>query len=119
VGWGFHHSCLSGDRKVLYKVFFVEDEIVAREGIRDNVDWKVAGFEFCGEAADGEMALPLIRAAEPDVLIVMQRVLGSLREKPQLAPSTGGITGGDASQYRGVLGTFRKLGETLRVGRSQ
>jgi len=54
---------------MLYKVFFVEDEIVTREGIRDNVDWKVNGFEFCGEAADGEMALPLIQTTRPDVLI--------------------------------------------------
>jgi two-component system, response regulator YesN len=52
-----------------YKVFFVEDEIVTREGIRDNVDWKAYGFEFCGEAPDGEMALPLLRATQPDVLI--------------------------------------------------
>lgn len=54
---------------MMYKVFLVEDEIVAREGIRDNVDWKSAGFEFCGEASDGEIALPLIEAARPDVLI--------------------------------------------------
>jgi two-component system, response regulator YesN len=52
-----------------YKVFFVEDEIVTREGIRDNVDWKAYGFEFCGEAADGEMALPLLQTIKPDVLI--------------------------------------------------
>jgi two-component system response regulator YesN len=52
-----------------YKVFFVEDEIITREGIRDNVDWQAGGFEFCGEASDGEMALPLLRAAQPDVLI--------------------------------------------------
>ncbi len=54
---------------MLFKVFLVEDEIVAREGIRDNVDWQSAGFEFCGEAPDGEMALPLLRTAKPDVLI--------------------------------------------------
>jgi two-component system response regulator YesN len=54
---------------MLYKVFLVEDEIVTREGIRDNVDWKSAGFEFCGEAPDGEIALPLIETAQPDVLI--------------------------------------------------
>src|SRR5574338_99123 len=52
-----------------YKVFFVEDEIITREGIRDHVDWRASGFEFCGEAADGEMALPLLRTAQPDVLI--------------------------------------------------
>jgi two-component system response regulator YesN len=54
---------------MLHKVFLVEDEIVAREGIRDNVDWRLNGFEFCGEAPDGEIALPLLEAAEPDVLI--------------------------------------------------
>ncbi|RPH59006.1 MAG: response regulator [Chloroflexi bacterium] len=54
---------------MVYKVFFVEDEIVTREGIRDNVDWRAYGFEFCGEAADGEMALPLLQSVRPDVLI--------------------------------------------------
>jgi two-component system response regulator YesN len=52
-----------------YKVVFVEDEIVTREGIRDNVNWKNHGFEFCGEATDGEMALQLLLATKPDVLI--------------------------------------------------
>lgn len=54
---------------MVYKVFLVEDEVVTREGIRDNVDWDSAGFEFCGEAPDGEIALPLIEEAQPDVLI--------------------------------------------------
>ncbi len=52
-----------------YRAFFVEDEIVTREGIRDNVDWQGNGFEFCGEAPDGEIALPLIQLTQPDVLI--------------------------------------------------
>jgi len=54
---------------VTYKVFLVEDEVAAREGIRDHFDWKSAGFELCGEAADGEIALPLIEDTQPDVLI--------------------------------------------------
>jgi len=54
---------------VLKKVFLVEDEIVTREGIRDNMDWASIGYEFCGEASDGEIALPLIEAAQPDVII--------------------------------------------------
>jgi two-component system response regulator YesN len=54
---------------VTYQVFFVEDEIVTREGIRDNVDWQAHGFQLCGEAPDGEIALPLLQAARPDVLI--------------------------------------------------
>ncbi len=52
-----------------YKVVFVEDEIVTREGIRDHVDWNGNGFELCGEATDGEMALQLLQTNSPDVLI--------------------------------------------------
>ncbi len=52
-----------------YKVFLVEDEIVTREGIRDNVNWQAAGFEFCGDAPDGELALPAIQSALPDLII--------------------------------------------------
>jgi two-component system, response regulator YesN len=54
---------------VTYKVFLVEDEITTREGIRDNVDWQAMGFELCGEAPDGEIALPQIEINQPDVLI--------------------------------------------------
>jgi two-component system response regulator YesN len=53
----------------MYKLFLVEDEIVTREGIRDAVDWGEAGFEFAGDAPDGEAALPLILEARPDIVI--------------------------------------------------
>jgi two-component system, response regulator YesN len=52
-----------------YKVFLVEDEAITREGIRERVDWTAAGFTFCGEAPDGEAALPLLQTSRPDVLI--------------------------------------------------
>ncbi len=51
------------------KVFLVEDESVVREGLRDNIPWQQFGYQFVGEASDGEMALPLIRKTRPDVLI--------------------------------------------------
>jgi len=53
----------------MLKVFIVEDECLVREGIRDNIEWQKNGFEFVGEAEDGEMALPLIRKTRPDLLI--------------------------------------------------
>ncbi len=58
-----------GSGAVPYKLFLVEDEIVARKSIRDNINWSATGFEFCGEASDGEIALPLIQSVRPDVLI--------------------------------------------------
>lgn len=53
----------------MLKVFLVEDESVVREGLRDNIPWQQYGYRFVGEAQDGEMALPLIRKTQPDVLI--------------------------------------------------
>ncbi len=53
----------------MLRVFLVEDESTIRETLRDTVPWAQCGYEFAGEAGDGEMALPLIRQARPDVLI--------------------------------------------------
>ncbi len=53
----------------MFKVFLVEDEIVVREGIRKNILWEQYGFFYAGDAPDGELALPLIRQIQPDLLI--------------------------------------------------
>ncbi len=53
----------------MLRVFLVEDESIIRETLRDTVPWAQCGYSFAGEAGDGEMALPLIRQAKPDVLI--------------------------------------------------
>lgn len=53
----------------MFKVFLVEDEIVVREGIRKNILWEQYGFQYTGDAPDGELALPLIRQIQPDLLI--------------------------------------------------
>ena len=55
---------------MLYKIFLVEDEIVTREGIRDNVDWKANGFEFCGEAPDGEIAFQSTLSRIPSLVTI-------------------------------------------------
>lgn len=53
----------------LLKIFITEDEAIVREGLRDSIPWERYGFEFVGDAPDGEMALPLIRKLKPDILI--------------------------------------------------
>lgn len=53
----------------MLKVFLVEDEFIIREGIKNNIDWQAHGYEFCGEASDGELAFPLIQKTRPDILI--------------------------------------------------
>ncbi|WP_379155701.1 response regulator [Paenibacillus sp. sgz5001063] len=51
------------------KVMLVDDEILIRESIRECVDWEREGFIYCGDASDGELALPLIGEKLPDILI--------------------------------------------------
>ena len=60
--------CLTGEENML-KVFLAEDEFIIREGIKNNIDWQAYGYEFCGEASDGELAFPLIQKTRPDILI--------------------------------------------------
>ena len=51
------------------KVFLVDDEIVIREGIRTSFPWEESSYTLVGEAPDGEIALPMIRDTNPDILI--------------------------------------------------
>ena len=51
------------------KVFLVDDEIVVREGIRESFPWDDTSYVLVGEAPDGEMALPMIRDTNPDIVI--------------------------------------------------
>ena len=51
------------------KVFLVDDEIVVREGIRESFPWDESPYTLVGEAPDGEMAIPMIRDTNPDIVI--------------------------------------------------
>lgn len=53
----------------MLKIFLAEDEVVVRETIKRMIPWEEFGFELVGEAADGEMALPLLLRQQPDLLI--------------------------------------------------
>lgn len=57
--WGLH----------MLKVFLAEDEFVIREGIKNNINWFSNGYEFCGDASDGELAYSQILKLQPDILI--------------------------------------------------
>ncbi len=52
----------------MFKVFFADDEIIVRDGIRSCLADQ-PGFTLAGEAQDGEMALSMIHEIKPDILI--------------------------------------------------
>lgn len=53
----------------MYKVFLVEDEIVVRQGIKNNIPWEEEGFVVVGDEGDGELAYAAIIESQPDILI--------------------------------------------------
>ena len=53
----------------MVKVYLVEDEIIIRQSIKNSIEWEKEGFEFVGDASDGELAYPLIQKTKPDILI--------------------------------------------------
>jgi len=53
----------------VYKLVLVEDESIIRENIKKSIEWSKYGYEFCGEAANGEQALEVIEEVIPDVVI--------------------------------------------------
>ncbi|MBR6030164.1 MAG: response regulator [Clostridia bacterium] len=53
----------------MMKVFLADDEIAIRENLRNSFPWEEKGCQLVGEAPDGEMALPMIRDLNPDILL--------------------------------------------------
>lgn len=41
----------------------------SKAGIKNSINWEMHGYDFVGEASDGELALPMILEKKPDILI--------------------------------------------------
>ena len=77
----------------MLKIFLVEDEFIVREGIKKKIDWAAKGYEFVGEASDGELAFPMIQKEKPDIVITDIRMpfmdgLTLSKMVKQILPST-------------------------------
>lgn len=53
----------------MIKVLIVDDDSFARTGIKTLIDWNKYGFEVCGEAANGESGIEIIKEQNPYVVI--------------------------------------------------
>lgn len=53
----------------LYRILLVDDEEEVRKSMIKKIDWKNAGFEVAGDAENGEEAMEIIEASEPDVVL--------------------------------------------------
>lgn len=53
----------------MYKILLVDDEALARNHVRSLIDWEKQGFSICGEAANGEIAIEMVKKHAPHVMI--------------------------------------------------
>lgn len=53
----------------MYRVLLVDDEPIARIGLRTTFEWETNGFQLVGEASNGQKAMPWIERNEVDILI--------------------------------------------------
>ncbi len=53
----------------MYKALIVDDEVWVRKGIRKKLEAEAYGFEWIGEASDGEEAMEIIAAQRPHLVI--------------------------------------------------
>ena len=60
----------------MYKVLIVDDERIAREGIKGAITWEDVGATVCGLAKNGLEAFELIRIERPEIVITDVRMPG-------------------------------------------
>lgn len=53
----------------MYKVLLVDDEPLARYGLKETIDWSAYNFKVVGEADNGILAIEKCKELEPDVVI--------------------------------------------------
>ena len=53
----------------MLKVLIVDDDFTARTNFKTMIDWEKDGFEICGEATNGQNAIPMIQENLPDIVI--------------------------------------------------
>gem|GEM_PF-2851078 len=58
----------------LLKIIIIEDDMDARLGLTDVMDWNDLGLSLCGSAANGRLGLELARKVRPDVIILDVRM---------------------------------------------
>ena len=53
----------------MYKLLIVDDDVIIRRGLTQNILWEENGFQLIGSAPDGEIALDMIEIERPQIII--------------------------------------------------
>lgn len=57
------------DKKLIYKVLLVDDELIILSGLKFIINWETIGCEIIDTASNGQEALKIIKEQSPDIVI--------------------------------------------------
>ena len=53
----------------MYRVLLVDDEILVRTAMRENIEWRRLGYELAGDCANGKEAMEFVKNQPVDVVL--------------------------------------------------
>lgn len=53
----------------MYKIIFLDDELITLRMLESAIDWEKYSISICGTASDGDEGIALFRQVEPDIVI--------------------------------------------------
>ena len=53
----------------MYKILLVDDEILVRDAIRENIDWRKLDCELIGDCENGKQAVEFVKTHEVDIVL--------------------------------------------------
>ena len=58
-----------GTTEIMYRILLVDDEILVRDAIRENIDWKAMDCELVGDCDNGKAAVEFVQTHPVDIVL--------------------------------------------------
>ena len=58
-----------GMTEIMYRILLVDDEILVRDAIRENIDWKAMDCELVGDCDNGKAAAEFVQTHPVDIVL--------------------------------------------------
>ena len=58
-----------GKAKTMYRILLVDDEILVRDAIKENIDWKSMDCELVGDCENGKQAADFVKTHPVDIVL--------------------------------------------------
>ena len=58
-----------GTTEIMYRILLVDDEILVRDAIRENIDWKAMDCELVGDCDNGKAAAEFVQNHPVDIVL--------------------------------------------------